>query len=93
MAKNFLFLNNGEHKTKIGKISANFVITKRHHLCSEEEIASQNINHGIFIHTYTYLPLTLYPEGVAEVSQILLRDTDVLPKLVSYEEHCKRDRW
>jgi hypothetical protein len=35
----------------------------------------------------------LSPKGVAEVSQILLRDTHVLPKLVSYEEHCRRDRW
>jgi hypothetical protein len=26
------------------------------------------------------------PEGVAEVSQIFLRDTHVLPKLVSYED-------
>jgi hypothetical protein len=33
----------------------------------------------------TYIPLTLYPEGVAEVPQIFLRDTHVLPKLVSYE--------
>jgi hypothetical protein len=32
-------------------------------------------------------------EGVAEVTQIFLRDTHVLPKLVSYEEHCRRDRW
>jgi hypothetical protein len=30
---------------------------------------------------------------VAEISQIFLRDTHVLPKLVSYEEHCRRDRW
>jgi hypothetical protein len=27
---------------------------------------------------------------VAEVSQVFLRDTHVLPKLVSYEEHCRR---
>jgi hypothetical protein len=33
------------------------------------------------------------PEGVAEVSQIFLRDTHVLPKLVNYDEHCRRDRW
>jgi hypothetical protein len=33
------------------------------------------------------------PEGVAEVSQIFHRDTHVLPKFVSYEEHCRRDRW
>jgi hypothetical protein len=33
------------------------------------------------------------PEGIAEVSRIFLRDTHVLPKLVSYEERCRRDRW
>jgi hypothetical protein len=38
------------------------------------------------IHTYIIL------EGVAEVSQIFLRDTHVLPKLVSYEEH-RPDGW
>jgi hypothetical protein len=32
-------------------------------------------------------------EGVAEVSQVFLQDTHVLPTLVSYEEQCKRDRW
>jgi hypothetical protein len=43
-------------------------------------------SHGcLYIQTYhsRYIP-----EGVAEVSQIYLRDTHVLPKLVSYEEHC-----
>jgi hypothetical protein len=34
----------------------------------------------------------LIPEGVAEVSQIFLRDTHVLRKLLSYEEHRRRDR-
>jgi hypothetical protein len=43
-----------------------------------------------YIHTYHS---SFIPEGVAEVSQIFLRDTHVLPKLVSYEEHCRRDRW
>jgi hypothetical protein len=33
------------------------------------------------------------PEGVAEASQIFLRDAHVLPKLLSNEEHCRRDRW
>jgi hypothetical protein len=42
------------------------------------------------IHIYIY---TIIPEGVAEVSQIFLQNTHVLPKLVSYEEHCRRDRW
>jgi hypothetical protein len=42
---------------------------------------------------YLYIPLTLYPEGVAEVSQIFLRDIYVLQKLVTYEEHWRRDRW
>jgi hypothetical protein len=36
-----------------------------------------------YIHTYHS---RFIPEGVAEVSQIFLRDTHVLPKLVSYEE-------
>jgi hypothetical protein len=43
-----------------------------------------------YIHTYHS---RFIPEGVAEVTQIFLRDTYVLPKLVSYEEHCRRDRW
>jgi hypothetical protein len=44
----------------------------------------------VYIHTYHSRFIL---EGVAEVSQIVLRDTHVLPKLVSYEEHCIRDRW
>jgi hypothetical protein len=44
----------------------------------------------LYIHTYHS---RFIPEGVAEVSQIFPRDTHVLPKLVSYEEHCSRDRW
>jgi hypothetical protein len=40
-----------------------------------------------YIHTYHS---RFIPEGVAEVSQIFLRDTHVLPILVSYEEHCRR---
>jgi hypothetical protein len=43
-----------------------------------------------YIHTYHS---RFIPEGVADVSQIFLRDTHVLPKLVSYEEHCRHDRW
>jgi hypothetical protein len=37
----------------------------------------------MYIHTYHTRFIT---EEVAEVSQIFLRDTHVLPKLVSYEE-------
>jgi hypothetical protein len=37
------------------------------------------------LHTYHS---RFIPEGVAEVSQIFLRDTHVLPKLLSYDEHC-----
>jgi hypothetical protein len=40
-----------------------------------------------YIHTYILYPRFI-PEGVAEVSQIFLRDILILPKLVSYEEHC-----
>jgi hypothetical protein len=43
-----------------------------------------------YIHTYHS---RFIPEGVAEVSQIFLRDTYILSKLVNYEEHCRRDRW
>jgi hypothetical protein len=39
-----------------------------------------------YIHIHTYYS-SFIPEGVAEVSQIFLRDTHVSPKLVSYEEH------
>jgi hypothetical protein len=40
------------------------------------------------IHTYHS---RLIPEGVTEASQIFLRDAHVLPKLISYEEYCRRD--
>jgi hypothetical protein len=43
-------------------------------------------------HTYTYHSQFI-PEGIAEVSQIFLRDNHVLPKLVNFEEHRRRDRW
>jgi hypothetical protein len=43
----------------------------------------------VIIHTYHS---RFIPGGVAEVSQIFLRDTHVLPKLVSYEENCRRGR-
>jgi hypothetical protein len=44
-----------------------------------------------YIHTYIHTYHSRFiPEGIAEV---FLRDTYVLPKLVSYEEHCRRDRW
>jgi hypothetical protein len=33
--------------------------------------------------------LRFIPEGVPEASQIFLRDTHVLPKLLSYEEYCR----
>jgi hypothetical protein len=43
------------------------------------------------VHTYIHTYHSRFiPEGVAEVSQIFLRDIHVLPKLVSYEEHCRQ---
>jgi hypothetical protein len=46
------------------------------------------------LHTYIYTYHSRFIlEGVAEVSQLFLRDTHVIPKIVSYEEHCGRDRW
>jgi hypothetical protein len=44
--------------------------------------------YNYYIHTYHS---RFIPEGVAEVSQIFLRNTHVLPKLVSYEQYCRRD--
>jgi hypothetical protein len=41
---------------------------------------------------YTYHSRFI-PEGVAEESQIFLQDAHVLPKLLIYEEYCRRDRW
>jgi hypothetical protein len=46
-----------------------------------------------YIHTYEYIHTYHSRFIVAEVSQIFLRDTHALPKLVSYEEHCRHDRW
>jgi hypothetical protein len=42
-----------------------------------------------YIHTYHS---RFIPEGVAEASQILLRDAHVLQKLLSNEEYYRRDR-
>jgi hypothetical protein len=33
------------------------------------------------------------PEGVAEATQIFLRDAHVISKLLGYEEYFRRDRW
>jgi hypothetical protein len=50
--------------------------------------------HLIVVYSCVYTHHSRFiPEGVAEVFQIFLRDTHVLLKLVSYEEHCRRDRW
>jgi hypothetical protein len=43
----------------------------------------------VCIHTFTYHSRFI-PEKVAEASQIFLRDALVLPRLLSYEEHCRR---
>jgi hypothetical protein len=40
----------------------------------------------LILKLHRYKPLNFIPEGVAEASQIFLRDAHVLPKLLSYEE-------
>jgi hypothetical protein len=50
------------------------------------EVQTQTIH----IHTYHSRPI---PEGVADASQILLRDAHVLSKLLSCEQYRRRDRW
>jgi hypothetical protein len=45
-----------------------------------------NKNFRIRKHTYFHIYHSRFiPDGVAEASQILFRDTHVLPKLVTYE--------
>jgi hypothetical protein len=44
----------------------------------------------MYIHTYRS---RFIPEGVVEVSKIFLRDAQALPKVLSYEEYCRHDRW
>jgi hypothetical protein len=41
----------------------------------------------------TYILHTLYPRRGSRDTLLFLRVTHVLPILVSYEEHCRRDRW
>jgi hypothetical protein len=44
------------------------------------------------IYIHTYIPLTLYPRrGSRGISDIVPRR--VLPKLLSSEEYCRRDKW
>jgi hypothetical protein len=50
---------------------------------------------GVSVEIYYYNYIHKYhsrfiPEEVAQASQILLRDAHVLPKLLSYEEYCRR---
>jgi hypothetical protein len=69
---------------------------------SREFYAEPNGN-GYKYHIHIYIPLTLYPRrdnrGISNIpcfTKIVTpknRDTHVLPKLVSYEEHCRRDMW
>jgi hypothetical protein len=44
----------------------------------------------VYIHTYHSRFIS---KGVTEASQIFFRDAHILPKLLSYEEYCTRDRW
>jgi hypothetical protein len=64
-------------------------------ICFYDVIIKQKIIIVIFLqneksHTYGS---RFIPEEVAETSQIFLRDAHVLPKLLSYEEYCRYDRW
>jgi hypothetical protein len=65
----------------------------RFHVFSATASISHHYSDTDIIHNNTYIHSRFIPEGVVEVSQIFLRDTHVLLKLVSYEEHCRRDRW
>jgi adenylosuccinate synthase len=68
------------------------IISDRAHLVLDLHQQVGFLCHIDTCHIHTYHSRFI-PEGVVEVSQIFLRDTHILPKLVSYEKHCKRDRW
>jgi ABC-type multidrug transport system ATPase subunit len=54
-------------------------------------LGMSHVNYPLInIHTYH---ARFVPEGVAESSQVLLREAHVLAKLFSYEKYCRRDRW
>jgi hypothetical protein len=59
------------------KIVIKFLITIIFHTVSGEYVT----HHSQFI-----------PEEVAETSQMFLRDTRIIPKLLSYEKYFRRDR-
>jgi hypothetical protein len=83
------------------KITRNLRISGKYGSLNRNKFLVRNTNHFrgyklTFIDWFKFrlieeLPLTYHlrfiPEGVAEVSQIFLRDTHVC------EEHCRRDRW
>jgi hypothetical protein len=47
----------------------------------------------IITYIHTYIHSRFNPEGVAEASRIFFPGAHVLPKLLSYDEYCRRDRW
>jgi hypothetical protein len=76
---------------KIGHNCFNFIAVD---LVQRTFIFKRSFNLFQIEHTYIHAYHSRFIlEGVAEASQIFLRDTHVLPKLVGYEEHCSRDRW
>jgi hypothetical protein len=48
---------------------------------------------GLIQYTYIYIPPTLYPRRGSRGISNIFPDAHVLPKLLSYEEYCRRDRW
>jgi hypothetical protein len=67
-------------------------VAQVYQLCSDKKQGQGHLKTYIHIHTRTYHSRFI-PEGVAKLSQIFHRNTHVSPKLVSYEDHCRSDRW
>jgi hypothetical protein len=66
-------------------------MTDQRCLCVRSSKALRSVRFGVRSRKLRTYHSRFIPEGVAEVSLIFLRDTHVLPKLVGYKEHCRRD--
>jgi hypothetical protein len=47
----------------------------------------------MYVHTYIYIAVMLYPRKGSRGIQDIPPRHPRFTKLVSYEEHCRRDRW
>jgi hypothetical protein len=56
-------------------------------------ILTRRLTYNAFLNYIHTFHSRFIPEGVADASQILFWATHVLPKLLSCEKYCRRDKW